>query len=930
MSTQAALTPIRPLDAWRADHRQALEEVNRLESALLKEQWDRADQAARWMYAELLAHNDAEEQELFPILEARGHGDLAARLGGEHRHIRACVLELLAAIVDGRAAQPRAVQKLGAQLVGSLRAHLDTEDHHLHPVIGHHLSEPGRDPAGAEGYEILDKVSLGPETWMLTVKAPMVALGRQPGQFLMLAPFPQSERIPLTLADGDAAAGTIRFVVQEVGATTKAIGRMVKGERLYAVAGPMGHPTPLAEAGTVILVAGGYGSAAILPSAKVMTARGQKVITILGGRSRERVLLADELEAASTQLIVTTDDGSMGEQGLVIDPLRRILAAEPVAQVIAVGPVPMMKAVSDLTKPLAVPTLVSLNALMVDGTGMCGACRVAVGGQVRFACFDGPDFDGHLVDYEQLRLRQSWYRTEERAALDRQDACAVSTHVPLAPPGVAAGPEGWQAMDLKTVKPSIRFKIPRQEMPCQEAPVRITNFGEVALGLTPEQAKLEAARCIDCKKPYCVDGCPVHIDIPGFIMRILDDDPLGAAHIRELGSGAPGACGRFCPQGQQCEKVCVVGIKGDSVAIGRLERYAADAQRVAGIPMPEVAPATGKRTAVVGAGPAGLTVAGDLRRLGHEVTVYDALDKPGGVLLYGIPEFRLPNAIVDEEVMVLRDMGVKFVMNTLVGRSISLARLREEHDAVFMGTGAGLPRMLDVEGEHLKGVYTANEFLTRVNLMRADLFPNHTTPVTVGRRVVVVGCGDTAMDASRTSLRLGPDRVDIVYRRTRKESTARDEEVEHAEQEGIVFNWLQTPVRILGNAEGWVTGVECAVMEVTEPGADGRRGVKMTDARVVIPCDTVITALGFGVNPLLPSTEKRLETKKGGVGIANPDTGETTMPGVFAGGDVITGGATVILAMGQGRTAAAAMHAQMMGLPMPAAPAPVHSGPVVH
>jgi glutamate synthase (NADPH/NADH) small chain len=269
-------------------------------------------------------------------------------------------------------------------------------------------------------------------------------------------------------------------------------------------------------------------------------------------------------------------------------------------------------------------------------------------------------------------------------------------------------------------------------------------------------------------------------------------------------------------------------------------------------------------------------------------------------------------------------------MNTLVGRSISLAQLREEHDAVFMGTGAGLPRMLDVEGEHLKGVYTANEFLTRVNLMRADLFPNHTTPVTVGRRVVVVGCGDTAMDASRTSLRLGPDSVDIVYRRTRKESTARDEEVEHAEQEGIVFNWLQTPVRILGNAEGWVTGVECAVMEVTEPGADGRRGVRMTEARKVIPCDTVITALGFGVNPLLPSTEARLETKKGGVVVANLDTGETTMQGVFAGGDVITGGATVILAMGQGRTAAAAMHAQMMGLPMPAAPAPVHTGPVVH
>jgi len=324
-----------------------------------------------------------------------------------------------------------------------------------------------------------------------------------------------------------------------------------------------------------------------------------------------------------------------------------------------------------------------------------------------------------------------------------------------------------------------------------------------------------------------------------------------------------------------------------------------------------VAPPTGKRVAVVGAGPAGLTVAGELARKGHKVTVFDAFPKPGGVLLYGIPEFRLPNAIVDAEVRALQGLGVGFVMNTLVGRALSLAELRKDYDAVFLGTGAGLPKMLGIPGEDLKGVYTANEFLTRVNLMRADRFPDHGTPVTVGKHVIVVGCGNTAMDAARCAKRLGAE-VTVAYRRSVAESTARREELEHAMEEGIIFRWLHTPIELIGDERGWLREASCAVMELTEPGPDGRRGVRDTGERLVLPCETIIIALGCAVNPLLPRTESGLRTLRGGVVVVDEATGETSLPGVYAGGDVITGGATVILAMGQGHRAAEAMHARLM------------------
>jgi len=905
-----------PAPHWHATHQEAQKQLTEMAKALGSGDWKTVDLGARWVYEDLKPHNEAEERELLPLLEEIGAEALVQRIQDEHRQMWDLTLQLLSEISEGQVRAPKTLTLLGQRLVDLVREHIEMEETLMLPLLKG-KSMYWSDEETQDGYLILEKKLIAPETWSFIVQAPQVARGRKPGQFFMVAPFPESERIPLTLAGGDAKKGYIHFIMQEVGATTKAMGRLSAGDRLFAVAGPMGTPTELVEEGTIVLMAGGYGSAAILPAAEALHAEGRRVITILGGRSKERVLLADELGAASAELIVTTDDGTLGRQGLVTDALKDIIAREKVAQVVAVGPLPMMRAVSDMTKPHGIFTLVSLNALMVDGTGMCGGCRVSVGGQTKFACFDGPDFDGHQVDFNMLRMRSDWYKAEEHDACDPSE-CKIGRVAATGPVDYSkylnepVTELDWQNLDLRTIKPSQKMKIPRQEMACQPPELRVCNFDEVSLGLSPEQARLEASRCIMCKHPACIEGCPVNINIPAFLQQIVDENPQGAARIIKESSSLGSVCGRVCPQEKQCEIKCVVGIKGLPVSIGRLERYASDSM-LGSDELPPVEPATGKKVAVIGAGPAGLTVAGELIKKGHDVTVYDALHKPGGVMLYGIPEFRLPNKIVDQEVGTLRRLGVKFIMNTLVGRSMTLDDLRRDFDAIFMGTGAGLPKMMGIPGEEYKGVYTANEFLTRINLMRADLFPEYGTPVTVGKNVIIVGAGNTAMDASRAARRMGAENVTVVYRRTVKESTARKEELEHAMEEGVVFKFLTNPVQLHGNEKGWMTHAECAVMELGEPGPDGRRSPRMTDERIMIPCDTLVVALGFDVNPLIAQTDKGLKTLKGGVVVVDNETGETSLPGVFAGGDVITGGATVILAMGQGRRAAAAIQRRLAG-----------------
>ncbi|MBN2233323.1 MAG: NADPH-dependent glutamate synthase [Deltaproteobacteria bacterium] len=453
-------------------------------------------------------------------------------------------------------------------------------------------------------------------------------------------------------------------------------------------------------------------------------------------------------------------------------------------------------------------------------------------------------------------------------------------------------------------------KISRQPMPEQEPRVRARNFDEVPFGYSPETAMLEASRCLQCKKPKCVEGCPVNVKIPEFIGLIADGDFIGAARKLKETNALPAVCGRVCPQEAQCESRCVVGKKGEPVAIGRLERFAADYERQQqAVSRPEMAPPTGKKVAIVGSGPAGLTCAGDLIKLGHRVTIFEALHKTGGVLVYGIPEFRLPKAIVQAEVDYLASLGVHIEVNHVVGMVDTVDELLEEYDAIFVGTGAGLPVFMNIPGENLNGVYSANEYLTRSNLMKAYLFPAYDTPVAVGRRVAVFGGGNVAMDASRTALRLGAEKSYIVYRRSHEEMPARGEEIHHAEEEGVDFQLLANPLRIVGDDQGCVTGVECIRMALGEPDESGRRRpVPVEGSEFVLEVDTVVVAIGNGPNPLIPKTTPGLDLTRRGNILADEETGRTSRDGVFAGGDIVTGAATVIMAMGAGKKAAAAMH----------------------
>lgn len=458
--------------------------------------------------------------------------------------------------------------------------------------------------------------------------------------------------------------------------------------------------------------------------------------------------------------------------------------------------------------------------------------------------------------------------------------------------------------------PKQRMAIPRQEMPEQPPEIRRYNFDEVPLGYSPEAAMREATRCLACAKPRCVEGCPVSVDIPNFLRRIAEGDFAEAARIVKTTNLLPAICGRVCPQEEQCEIRCIVGKQHKPVAIGRLERFVGDWEREhGGGALPERQPPTGKRVAIVGSGPAGLTAAADLARLGHAVTVFEAFHRPGGVLLYGIPEFRLPKAIVEAEVALLKRMGVEIRCNEVIGLSDTVDDLLQNgYDAVFLGAGAGLPWFLNIPGEGAIGVYSANEFLTRTNLMRAYQFPQSHTPILVGERTATVGGGNVAMDAARTALRLGAKHSYIIYRRGREEMPARIEEIEHAEAEGVEFLFLINPTRIVSNDQGWVTGIECLRMELGEPDDSGRRRpVPVPGSEFVLDVDTVVIAIGNSPNPLIRKTTPDIATRKHGEIIVDEATMKTSKRGVFAGGDIVQGASTVILAMGDGRKAAAAI-----------------------
>ncbi|WP_292371639.1 NADPH-dependent glutamate synthase [Methanosarcina sp. UBA411] len=452
-----------------------------------------------------------------------------------------------------------------------------------------------------------------------------------------------------------------------------------------------------------------------------------------------------------------------------------------------------------------------------------------------------------------------------------------------------------------------KAKKERTPMPEQPAEERRKNFNEVALGYTKEDALVEASRCLSCKEPKCVEGCPVNVDIPGFIKLVCEEDFAGAIEKIKGTNALPAICGRVCPQETQCESLCVLGKKGQPVAIGRLERFCADYERQQGVKVPEIPEPSGKKVAVVGSGPAGLTAAADLAKLGHKVTVFESLHKAGGVLSYGIPEFRLPKEIVRQEVEYIKQLGVEFKPNYIIGRIKTLDDLCDEFDAVFLGTGAGLPSFMGIPGENFNGVYSANEFLTRVNLMKA-YDPEYDTRVRLGKHVVVVGGGNVAMDAARSALRLGAEEVSIVYRRGEDEMPARREEIEHAKEEGITFRLLTNPVRILGDEKFNATAVECIKMELGKPDKSGRRSpVPVEGSEFTIPADVVVIAIGTSPNPMIFKGSEGLDQNKRGTVVADEETGATSKCGVFAGGDVVTGAATVISAMGAGKKAAKAI-----------------------
>lgn len=748
-------------------------------------------------------------------------------------------------------------------------------------------------------YKIERKVNLAPNIYLFDVLAPRIAASAKPGQFIILIADDYAERIPLTISDYDIERGTVQIVVQASGASTQKIVAFEEGESFKDFVGPLGRYSEFLDEDLeelkkkrYLFVAGGVGTAPVYPQAKWFKEHGLSCDIILGAKSKEFVILEEELGSVCDNLYVCTDDGSYGFKGLVTDKIKDLYSkGEKYDVCVSIGPMIMMKFVCLTTKEYNLKTIVSMNPIMVDGTGMCGACRVKVGDKTKFACVDGPEFDGHLIDWNSAMKRQSQYKSADSVRKIEPHVCNFEYDIEAQNHEIETG---------EAIKQDRFTAVPVRN---QDPEVRSHNFEEVCYGYNEEEAMREANRCLNCKNPKCRQGCPVNIDIPGFIKEIASGNFEQSAKVLALYTALPAVCGRVCPQETQCEAQCVLKARGDSVSIGKLERFTADKSREEKYKLFDKPRQNGHKVAVIGAGPAGLTCAGDLAKMGYEVTIFEALHLAGGVLVYGIPEFRLPDSVVESEIENLKALGVKIENDVVIGRTITVDEILEQgYEAVFIGSGAGLPTFMGIEGENLNGVYSANEFLTRNNLMRS-FDKDFDTPLNVGNKVAVIGGGNVAMDAARVARRLGAE-VSIVYRRTEAELPARVEEVHHAQEEGIKFEMLTAPVEILGDEDGWVRGMKMVRNELGEPDASGRRRpVKIEGSDFEEKFETVIMALGTSPNPLISHTTNHLDVNKWGCIVAD-ETGQTSREGIFAGGDAVTGAATVILAMGAGKTAA--------------------------
>lgn len=745
------------------------------------------------------------------------------------------------------------------------------------------------------------------------IEAPLIARSRRAGHFVIVRVDEHSERMPLTISNANTENGTITLVVQRIGVSSAKLMALEVGDELHNIVGPLGKATNIQRFGTVVCACGGVGAAPMLPIAQALKQAGNKVITILAARTAELIILKEQLAEVSDELIIMTDDGSLGQKGLVTMGVEQVIQREQVDKCITIGPAVMMKFVALTTKKYEIPTEASLNTIMVDGTGMCGACRVTVAGKTKFVCVDGPEFDAHTVDFDEMLSRLRQYKAEESLAYEAYLSGENSNDIPNV---VNCQSEQSTCFEVAPFegKAKDRVAIPRVKMPELKPEERIQSiYNEVNQGLTFEQAITEAHRCLDCKNPTCVKGCPVNINIPGFIKQLEIGNVLSAAEIIQQSSTLPAVCGRVCPQEKQCEAQCIhLKMGHDPVAIGYLERFVADnaykLSQSALVSDNISQPSTRGKIAVVGSGPAGLAFAGDMAKYGYEVVVFEALHEIGGVLKYGIPEFRLPNSVVDREIEGLRRLGVKFQCDTIVGKTLTMSDLQSEgFIGVFVGSGAGLPRFMGIPGENLNGVLSCNEYLTRVNLMGASQAIND-TPLLNAKNVMVVGGGNTAMDAVRTAKRLGAERAMIVYRRSEEEMPARLEEVRHAKEEGIEFICLHNPIAYHADEQGRVSEAILQVMTLGEPDESGRRSpVEVAGQTVTLPVDLVIVSVGVSPNPLIPSTVDGLEISKKGTIVIN-DQMQSSIPTLFAGGDIVRGGATVILAMSDGRKAAKSMH----------------------
>ena len=783
--------------------------------------------------------------------------------------------------------------------------------------------------------KIIRKEQFSEKVFLFEIEAPLIAKSRKAGNFVIVRVGEKGERMPLTIADANLKKGTITLVVQKVGLSSIKLCNLNEGEYVTDVVGPLGNATHIENFGTVICAGGGVGVAPMLPIIRALKAAGNRVLSVLAGRSKELIILEEEVRKSSDEVIIMTDDGSYGEKGVVTIGMERFINQEHVDRAFAIGPPIMMKFCCLLTQKYNIPTDVSLNTIMVDGTGMCGACRLTIGGKTRFVCIDGPEFDGALVDWDEMFKRMGTFKKAENEELERFNAHieqieekkeqmvdVITMDVKPTNDSIEVLTDRnaeWRKELRLAMKPKERTAIDRVQMPELDPLYRATSrVEEVNKGLTKALALTEAKRCLDCAKPTCMEGCPVSINIPSFIKNIERGQFLAAAKVLKNTSALPAVCGRVCPQEKQCESQCIhLKLNEPAVAIGYLERFAADYERESGnISIPQLAPANGIKIAVVGSGPAGLSFAGDMAKKGYEVTVFEALHEVGGVLKYGIPEFRLPNKIVDVEIDNLKKMGVQFLTDCIVGKTISADDLEMQgFKGIFVGSGAGLPNFMGIPGENAINIMSSNEYLTRVNLMDAAN-PNTDTPINLGKRVMVVGGGNTAMDSCRTAKRLGAH-VTLVYRRSEAEMPARLEEVKHAKEEGINFLTLHNPLEYLTDEQGAVRAAVLQVMELGEPDTSGRRSPQpLEGVTKTLEVDQVIVAVGVSPNPLVPNSIKGLELGHKNTIVVNENM-QSNRPEIYAGGDIVRGGATVILAMGDGRKAAAGMHHQLSGEQVP-------------